>query len=80
MMKRNWLGCTVIVACDTVGCGLCWTFDAHPATFAAARATATRAGWDCVRTAEERRDTCRYCQEKIAAASPAEAATRDLAA
>lgn len=64
MMKRNWLGCTVVVTCDTPGCGICWTYDARPATFKDARSAAMRAGWNCVRNAEARLDTCRYCHER----------------
>lgn len=66
MMKRNRFGCTVIVTCDTPDCGLCWIYDARPATFKDARSAAMRAGWDCVRNAEARRDTCRYCRQRNA--------------
>lgn len=71
MMKRNSICTTIIVTCDA-GCGLCWVFDANPATFSAARAAAQRVGWKCVRAEGERRDTCRYCQEKGAVKPPAD--------
>lgn len=80
MMKRNWLGCTVIVTCDTSGCGICWTYDRRPAAFKDARAAAMRAGWDCVRSEQARRDTCRYCQERSTSATATEAAATPLVA
>ena len=64
MMKRSPLGSTVIVFCDTDGCTVCWTYDAYCASFSAARRAAIQAGWECVRTAEGRRDTCRWCLDE----------------
>jgi len=71
MMKRNALGTTIVVSCDAKGCGLCWVYDsALGATFKAARAAASRAGWSIIRTPSDSRDLCRYCR----AAAPVHAA------
>jgi hypothetical protein len=80
MMQRNWLGSTIIVTCDSEGCGLCWIYDAHAATFRAARDAATRAGWECIRTPSTRRDTCRDCRDRRMEQATAPPAARLLPA
>lgn len=68
MMERNRLGSTVIVRCDTIGCGTCWVYDAPVATFAKARERAAANGWECISDGDVRSDTCRWCVAKRTAA------------
>ena len=72
MMKRNRLGSTVIVFCDNADCGACWSYDAYCATFRAARRAAVATGWECIRTPEIRRDTCRWCAERSGPSAPSD--------
>jgi hypothetical protein len=66
MMRANWLGTTIVVTCDS-GCGLCWVYDSHVATFKAAATAAARVGWTFTRTPAGRRDLCRNCSTPTAA-------------
>lgn len=71
-MRRNATATTIIVTCDTPGCGTCWLHDGRPATYPEARTAATeRARWKFTRTDTESSDTCRYCVERAAGAAAA---------